>query len=959
MTRSLGIAVLLCLLANLAVAAHAAPYCQVTASRVVLGNAQIRRVWVRRGPVWTTSRLSRADGSVAIALSPSEGFAVKVYQGPTIAGSACIWSPPQTRADSRGASVTFAANDPASGLGVAVRHWLLGDQPFMRTQVTVLHPADTIIDEIEVEHLAAAVPATRGGYGQPIFLGSAWYTGLEYPAGYNDLRDLPSGRALVLHHYPGRAVGQGLASKTAVVGVAPRGLTRELAFSDYLNTVRIQTRNFLQYNSWYDLQGGDLTIPNVLDAYRKFKANLLDPYGVRMDAFVPDDGWQNHDSIWTPDAARFPQGFRPLSAELEREGSHLGLWMPLNGTNLNTAWGAAQGYEVSDQGDYYCLVGPKYNAEIRRVTEQRIRDGNLAYYKHDFNGLQCSAPGHGHLPDARHGHEASLDAEIAVLAWERQVNPRIFLNVTSSVWLSPWWLLYADSIWMCAGDNGYEKTYPQLAPREWDMSYRDQHFYQVYRQQGNLVPLSALMTHGIIHGRLCKLGGDQETLREFSDMVVLYYARGVQLKELYITPDMMDEPRWRVVGEATRWAVDNAADLRDTVMIGGDPRRGQPYGYVHWNGDHGTIALRNPAPGAATIRVPFDQSVFYRGGMGRTFAARIIYPYHDTGAAAWTSGRSREWLVPGCSVMLLNVRPGRPTVGPAPPGAAPPLVAEPQIETHRAAADWSADLSFTLPAEQMPRCDLYLILRSSGQADLGRVTVNGATGKARLADGPGWRLQALDLRPLAGQRVAATVQLPGAGDRPFSAGRVRFEAWVVADRPQAESPRPAGLHTPWPIAQGYRRDSARVADTVIERRQATEHLTDDDLAHLRDGKLRLEVFDVNGEPPYGDKWVLLNCERLARVPANRGELSAWAERFLDLKPEQLVRLGRANTVVLTNAGGDCYKFRGVALSLQKPDGKWVETPADEGTYSSVGGWLYTEGALFRGDRSPEITVTVP
>jgi hypothetical protein len=207
--------------------------------------------------------------------------------------------------------------------------------------------------------------------------------------------------------------------------------------------------------------------------------------------------------------------------------------------------------------------------------------------------------------------------------------------------------------------------------------------------------------------------------------------------------------------------------------------------------------------------------------------------------------------------------------------------------------------------------------------------------------------------------VATTVQLPGAGDRPFSAARVRFEAWVVADRPQAEQPRPAGLQTPWPIAQGYRRDSARLADIVIERRQAAEHLTDDDLAHLQAGKLRLEVFDVNGEPPYADKWVLFNGDRLARVPANRGELSAWQEHFLDLTPEQLAKLRRANTVVLTNAGGDCYKFRGLALSLQKPDGKWVVTPMDEGTYSSVDGWLYTEGALFRGDRSPEITVTVP
>ncbi|MGD9496542.1 MAG: hypothetical protein AB7Y46_09545 [Armatimonadota bacterium] len=33
---------------------------------------------------------------------------------------------------------------------------------------------------------------------------------------------------------------------------------------------------------------------------------------------------------------------------------------------------------------------------------------------------------------------------------------------------------------MCASDFGYDKTFPQLAPREWAMSYRDAHFHGVY-----------------------------------------------------------------------------------------------------------------------------------------------------------------------------------------------------------------------------------------------------------------------------------------------------------------------------------------------------------------------------------------------------------------------------------------------------------------------------------------------
>ncbi len=941
----------------LGLAAHAAPYCIVTAHRVVLGNSQIRREWVRQGDSWVTSSLARGDGSQAMALSPTDEFVVKLLEGPTVSGSECQWSPPAKSIEHSEAGLTFRADHAGSGLSILVRYWLRGDDPWMRKSLAISGPPDVVVDEVEVDRLRTSHPVMRGGYGQPIFLDEAWYLGLEYPAGYNDLLETAEARLLVLHHYPGRPIGEGLNTKTAVIGVAPRGLSRELAFSDYLDTVRIHTRSFLQYNSWYDLQGAELSPDNVLAAYRQFKQHLLEPYGLRMDAFVPDDGWQDPNSIWTPRKDLYPGEFAPLARALEAEGSRLGLWMPLNGFNLNPDWGRQQGYEVSDQGRYYCIVGPRYNAEIRRVTEHRIREGNLAYYKHDFNQMRCTAPGHGHLPDQRHGHEASLDAEIGLLAWERQVNPDIFLNVTSNVWLSPWWLMHADSIWMCASDFGYEKTFPQLSPREWDMSYRDAHFFQVYRQQGNLVPLSALMTHGIIHGRHCRLGGDRETLREFSDMVVLYYARGVQLKELYITPAMMDEPRWQVLGEATRWAVDNAADLRHTAMVGGDPRRGEPYGYVHWNGDHGTVVLRNPAPFGQTIRVPFDQSVLYRGQPGREFAARVIYPYHEGMTTAWRSGEPHDWLVPACSVLLIEVRPGKANrIAPAVPSG--DLVTEPARTLDARAEGSTIDLSFRLAAEKMARCDLYLVVRGPGQTDFTDVAVNGERPEPRTADGPGWRLHSFDLRDLAGQLVQVRATLPGVGDRPFSPASAHLQAFLVADRPVTEPLDISPGRTPLPVGQGFRRASVKLLDANL-RRHATEHLTEADLAGIQAGKLRLEVFDVNGEPQYADKWVLLNGERVARVPANQGELSAWQEVFLDLSPSQLATLKRDNTVVLTNAGGDCYKFRGVALSLQKADGRWVATPLDEGTYSSVGAWQYAEGEVFRGDRSPEVRIRIP
>ena len=78
-----------------------------------------------------------------------------------------------------------------------------------------------------------------------------------------------------------------------------------------------------------------------------------------------------------------------------------------------------------------------------------------------------------------------------------------------------------------------------------------------------------------------------DPLNEWSDYVRMYYARGVQLKEWYITPSKMDDAHWRILGEASKWAQDNSATLANAIYIGGTPEKGEAYGYVAWNGDHG------------------------------------------------------------------------------------------------------------------------------------------------------------------------------------------------------------------------------------------------------------------------------------------------------------------------------------------------------------------------------------
>ncbi len=964
----------------------ATPRAQYHEHSALLANNAVRCEFSWADGSWRMTRLSRADGSAELKLD-ADPIGIVIYEGEELsADDFRVEAVPAGPGRERGViTAKLVCEEPP--VTAVLRYWLTGDDPYLRK--AIIFPEATVaqapspardaerptgeadgrtnghqgatIDELRLFEARTDLPLRGGGKGLPVFVGDAWWFGVEYPAFFAEVGE----GSFRLKHYPGRTLGKPWQSKTFVCGVAPAGLSLELAFDDYVQSIKRPSRSFLQYNSWYDVRNEEMTLETFRRKVEAFEEHLLEPYGLKMDSYQPDDGWQDPQSVWRPRKDIYPEGFRPLAELFEAHGSRMGLWMPLFGVKLDIDWAREQGYEVSNRGASYCIAGPKSFEAMREATRRNIEECNLVCYKHDFNALHCSAEGHGHLPTDRHGYEANMDAEIRLLAYERELQPDIFLNCTSSVWLSPWWLQHADTIWMCASDFGFDKTFPQLSRREWAMSYRDAHFYGVYMQQHNPTPLSALMTHGIIKGNRNRLGGKDETLREWADYVALYYGRGVLLKELYVSPELLDEDQWRVLGTSTRWAVDNWRTLQYTKMLGGDPKRGEPYGYAHWNGTHGIIALRNPNYRAMTMRVPIDQSTGYRADHQGKFAVREIYPAHRPAPLKLAAAGRNEVTLPPTSVTLLELRPepawptGEATVADMPAA----LKGLADCAKLGANAEGSPKLTISLPPLHAPheRSDLYVILRGTSiRNPLVAATINGEDAQARLAAGDGWVIYSYDLRPHLEEEVQYEARFAGRGDRPFAGPDMRAEAWLIGEAGErAEADPFPDERLPWAIAQGSRPYSVQLLPPADVPRQEGPSITADQLANLKAAKLRLEVFDVNPQQQYQPKHILMNGTAVAEVPANRGRLATWQEKVIDLKPEQLALVQMQNTVVLTNAGGDCYKFRGLALAVQRADGVWVETGFSERVISSVGGWLYTEGELFEGNKSPEVKLVFP
>ena len=254
-------------------------------AHIAFRNRHVLRVFDDQGGSWRTQSFSRASGTDRVFIQSDE-FLIRLMDGTELTASDfdCPERPAiETAGGVQTCLVRYVGKKdraPHTPTLVEVEH-TLADEPYLRKKIRVTLPTATAIDRIEVERFKTTLPCTRGGRGEPVFIGKTWFGGLEYP-GAETKHD--NGR-VTLAHFPGRAgrpIDRGLRvveSKTAVLGVGAEGDPIELAFADYLETIRRPNRIMLHYNSWYDFRNNELTRKALVDTYKAFKKNVLDPYG--------------------------------------------------------------------------------------------------------------------------------------------------------------------------------------------------------------------------------------------------------------------------------------------------------------------------------------------------------------------------------------------------------------------------------------------------------------------------------------------------------------------------------------------------------------------------------------------------------------------------------------------------------------------------------------------------------
>ncbi len=530
-------------------------------------------------------------------------------------------------------------------------HWCMivrDDAPYLRQEVTIQAGAQPVgIAEVELVHFPAQGAYVAGTVaGSPIVAGN-FYMGFEHPLSLSSV--INGGAISNLKRTLPLSAGQSI-TYSSVIGVARPGQLRR-DFLAYLELERAHPyRTFLHYNTWYDLgEGQRFSAAEAENRISAFGEELVRKRGVVMDSFLMDDGWDNPSSMWQFNSG-LPDGFTPLRSVAQQYGIGLGVWLsPWGGyeeeKKQRIAYGEAHGYEIVNGG--YALSGPRYYAKFEETCLNFIN-------RYGVNQFKIDGTGNASQVFAGSVFDSDFSAAIHLIERLRQADPQVFINLTTGTKPSPFWLRYADTIFRSGEDHDFagEGTWRQ----KW-ITYRDEQTYRNIVRGGPLFPLSSLMLHGIVYAQKAK-NLTTDPGHDFASEVRSYFGSGTELQELYITPSLLTPADWDVLAESARWSRKNADILRDTHWVGGDPGKGEPYGWASWSAQKGILVLRNPSANSREIRIDVGKAFELPASAPQKYSAHSPWAA-DTGTASiqLVAGHAHAFKLKPFEVVTLEAQP--------------------------------------------------------------------------------------------------------------------------------------------------------------------------------------------------------------------------------------------------------------------------------------------------------------
>lgn len=456
--------------------------------------------------------------------------------------------------------------------------------------------------------------------GSPVAAGNLFFA-CEHPLAENRVEDE---RIECIARYRGGSELSERWSRSAVLGVAPPGQLRR-GFLYYVERERARPyRLFLHYNSWWDIAwpGRRMDESQCLEVMEQFRRELFEKRGVALDSFVFDDGWDDPKTLWQFHDG-FPSGFAPHQKAAEEQDSAIGVWLsPWGGYGQakadRIAYGKTQGFETNERG--FSLAGPTYYARYADACKKMISRYGANYFKFDGIGQGLGSPG------ADNEFAADVEALLKLTRELREQRPDVYLSITTGTWPSPYWLWYGDSVWRNGNDLGFHGS---GSMRQQSITYRDMFVRRMIVERAPLYPLNSLMTVSVCQAQLGTAAKMVDDVDDLGDEIRMAFASGTQLLELYVTPSRMTDEGWDALAECARWSRANADVLVDVHWVGGDPGKGEVYGYAGWSSRKGILTLRNPSDTPQSISLKLADAYELPNRLG---SLRLATP--------WSEGRT-------------------------------------------------------------------------------------------------------------------------------------------------------------------------------------------------------------------------------------------------------------------------------------------------------------------------------
>ena len=412
---------------------------------------------------------------------------------------------------------------------------------------------------------------------------------------------------------------------STVLGVFPTQQRRR-TFQYYVERERASPfRQYLHYNSWYDL-GGELTEEKLTKTANAYQTELVQKRGIKLDGFVLDDGWDDPNTdFWAPDQKRFNNGFSDLKKVLGAVGDiKLGLWVSpyggYGGQEERLALAKKMGALPENATDFDLGYVGYYNL-YKQICTNFMDKYAINYFKWD-NAAPFENGGRtfGNLKSTAHF------MRLCQLAQElHNKNPKLFINATVGTWPSPFWLNFVDCTWRMGGAD--VSWIGKGDNRERGMNYRDGEMYKMVVERAPLYPINSMMVHGVVLGHHYQAKKTSEAGNNMTNEFRSYFALGTNLQELYLSPDLMNKKAWDDLAESISWSKKNAGTLIDTHWVQGDPNKGEPYCYASWKNNKAVLCMRNPNDQIQSITIDVEKAFELPPNAARKY--RLSAPYQD------------------------------------------------------------------------------------------------------------------------------------------------------------------------------------------------------------------------------------------------------------------------------------------------------------------------------------------